>query len=128
MRLFTLFVGAWMLGVAVFWLIGSVVGGRVMGSGDVGAVAVYSGVIFLLSAPVIYLPVILWLRHRMPSSRDAWVLMGGVGVVYTVTAAALLLSQFGGFRPEMLMTSEALAFYVLFGTAAIVLTVGTLRS
>ena len=128
MRLFTLFVGSWALGVAMFWLAGSIVAGHVMGPGDLSAAAVYSGVIFVLSAPVIYLPAILWIRHRMPSRRDAKVLMGAAGVVHTVTATALLLSQFGGFRPGMLMTSEAIALYVLFGTAAVVLGLGTLRS
>ena len=46
----------------------------------------------------------------------------------TPTATALLLSQFGGFRLQLLMDSEAFAFYVLFGIAGVVLSVGTLKA
>lgn len=127
MRLFTLFVVSWMIGVLAFWLVGSIVVGRVMGSGDLSAAAVYSGVIFVFTAPVIYLPAILWIRHRKPG-RYTNVIMIAASVIHTVTATALLLSQFGGFRLQLLMDSEAFAFYVLFGIAGVVLSVGTLKA
>ena len=124
MRLFLLIVGSWILGVVMFWLVGSFAAGRVMGSGDISAAAVYSLVIFGPTAPLIYLPAIWWARLR---ARYATAIMSVATVVHTVTATALLLRQFGGFRLSMLTTSEALSFYVLFGTAGLVMTLGTLN-
>lgn len=69
MRVFILLLGRWILGVAVYWVVGSILDGHLMGSGDLSAAALYSFV-----------------------------------------------------------TPEALLFYVIFGTAGIVVGVGATRS
>ena len=126
MRLFLLFVKAWVVGVAVYWVAGSVWDGRPMGSGDFSAAALYSGVMFAITAPVVYLPAMAWVR-QVATMRSAAMIMTVATVIHALGATALVISAFGGFRAEFLLRPEALLFYVIFGTAGFVLGTGDVR-
>jgi len=123
MRLFGLFVGSWALGVASYWVVGSVLAARLMGSGDLSAAALYSGVMFAITAPVIYLPALWWVKHHA-SKRSVVLFLTGVTLVHSVIATALVFAAFGGFRLGSLVKSEAFLFYVIFGIAGAALGVG----
>lgn len=125
MRLLGLFGSSWALGVLLYWVVGSIIDGRPMGSGDFSAAALYSGVMFVVTAPVLYLPA-MWLARRVAAIRSAVLVMTGVTLIHSVVATALVIAAFGGFRPASLLTAEAFLFYVIFGTAGALLGAGYL--
>jgi hypothetical protein len=120
MRLFVLFTVSWAIGVATYWVVGSILDAHMMGSGDLSAAALYSGVMFAITAPVIYLPAMMWVRRRA-TRRSALVVMTIMTLLHTVVATALVIAAFGGFRLSALLKPEAVLFYVIFGTAGVVL-------
>lgn len=126
MRLLLLFVRSWVVGIAVYWVAGSIWDGRPMGSGDFSAAALYSGVMFAITAPVVYLPAMAWVR-RVVTMRAAVMIMTASTVIHMLVATALVISAFGGFRAESLLKPEALLFYVIFGTAGAVLGTGYVK-
>jgi len=125
MRLLGLFVGSWALGVLLWWIVGSIASGRPMGSGDLGAAALYSGLMFALTAPVVYAPA-MWLVSRTATTGQAVLIMTGAAVIQSVGAATLVLAAFGGFRREALLKPEAFLFLLIFGTAGAALGAGYL--
>ena len=127
MRILVLFIGSWLVGVMIYWLIGSITAGKVMGSGDLGAAALYSGMMFALTAPVSYLPAIWWVRRQTSRSRTA-VIMTAVAVIHTFAATAFVFAAFGGFHVRSLLTSEAMLFYIIFGTAGALVCAWTLKA
>jgi hypothetical protein len=125
MKLFVLFVASWAVGVVAYAAIGSLLDGRLMGSGDFSAAALYSGIMFAITAPVLYLPAIWWGRRL--TLRAAALVIALATIVQSFGATALIFAGFGGFRWTYLWKPEAILFYAIFGTAGIVLGIGFLR-
>lgn len=119
MRLFVLFIASWALGALAYGVIGSLWSGRLMGSGDFSAAALYSGIMFAVTAPAVYLPAMWWGRRTTP--RSATLVMTSATIVQSIGATALVFAGFGGFRWSYVWKPEAVLFYIIFGTAGIVL-------
>ena len=125
MRLLILYIVSWALGVLAYGAIGSLLDGRLMGSGDFGAAALYSGVVFAVTAPVVYLPAMWWARRM--TLRYAALVMTCATIIQSMGATALVFAGFGGFQWRYMLKPEAALFYLIFGTAGIVIGTWYLR-
>ena len=125
MRLLVLFIASWALGVVAYGAVGSLWDGHLMGSGDFSAAALYSAIMFVITVPVTYLPAMWW--GRRVTLRSAALVMALATIVQSIGATALVFAGFGGFHWKYMWKPEALLFYMIFGTAGVVLAIGYLR-
>lgn len=122
MKIITIFVVSWVVGLAAYLGSLALFYRQSISSGDLTAVLFWSLLAFAVAFFVLYLPALFVMRRLLRGVRPLWpfpVLSVLLGVVPT---AAIVFFSGGGVRS--LVSPEAYLFYSMFGAAGIVVGFG----
>ena len=124
-KLFLVCIAAWVAGLCAYLGALGALYHESISRGDLGAVALWSVIAYLVCLAAIYFPVLLGLRRMLGGSRPLWP-FPLVAMLSGIAPTAIIVAVYGG-RPADLLSHEAVLFYAMFGAVGLVLGLGVPR-